>query len=162
MGCLSRVAGRGVACRGEATGSRAGRGRACRGGGQWVGGPVSGGPVVAVPLAPGIMDGVIYAESLILGDDLLPLLVLALGGALLVGNVLALARPPERPKDGELRRAPTGRSLVMASSAWSPPCGRSAACSATVPAQLTASVPVAPGIVIDRPRLRMASAAGPK
>ena len=34
--------------------------------------------------------------------------------ALLVGNVLALARPPVRPKDGELRRAPTGRSLVMA------------------------------------------------
>ena len=63
---------------------------------------------------PGIMDGVTYAETLILGDDLLPLLVLALGGALLVGNVLALARPPERPKDGELRRAPTGRSLVMA------------------------------------------------
>jgi len=60
------------------------------------------------------MDGVTYAESLILGDDLLPLLVLALGGALLVGNVLALARPPERPKDGALRRAPTGRSLVMA------------------------------------------------
>ena len=40
--------------------------------------------------------------------------MLALGGALLVGNVMALARPPARPKDGELRRAPTGRSLVMA------------------------------------------------
>ena len=54
------------------------------------------------------------AETLILGDDLLPLLVLALGGALLVGNVMALARPPAQPKNGELRRAPTGRSLLMA------------------------------------------------
>ena len=31
------------------------------------------------------------------GPDLLVLLVLALGGALVVGNVLALVRPPERP-----------------------------------------------------------------
>jgi hypothetical protein len=60
------------------------------------------------------MDCVTLAETVFLGDNLLPLLVLALGGALLVGNVLALARPPERPKDGELRRAPTGRSLLMA------------------------------------------------
>ena len=69
---------------------------------------------VAVRAAPGIMGGVLLGETLILGDDLLPLLVLALGGALLVGNVMALARPPVRPKDGELRRAPTGRSLLMA------------------------------------------------
>jgi hypothetical protein len=60
------------------------------------------------------MDAVTYAETVFLGADLLPLLVLALGGALLVGNVLAMVRPPERPKEGELRRAPTGRSLVMA------------------------------------------------
>jgi hypothetical protein len=61
------------------------------------------------------MDDVFFADStLFLGDDLLPLLVLALGGALLVGNVLALVRPPDRPKSGELKRAPTGRSLVMA------------------------------------------------
>jgi hypothetical protein len=57
---------------------------------------------------------VTFAETLILGDNLLPLLVLALGGALLVGNVMALVKPPARPKQGELRRAPTGRSLVMA------------------------------------------------
>ena len=50
----------------------------------------------------------------LLGDNLLPLLVLALGGAMLVGNVLALIRPPERPKEGELERAPAGRSLAMA------------------------------------------------
>jgi hypothetical protein len=57
---------------------------------------------------------VLLAETPFLGEDLLPLLVLALGGALLIGNVMALARPPARPKEGELRRAPTGRSLVMA------------------------------------------------
>ena len=50
---------------------------------------------------------------MILGEDLLPLLVLALGAAMVVGNGLALLRPPSRPKEGELERAPTGRSLVM-------------------------------------------------
>lgn len=48
-----------------------------------------------------------------LGEDLLPLLVLALGAAMVVGNGLALVRPPVSPKDGELERAPAGRSLVM-------------------------------------------------
>jgi hypothetical protein len=48
-----------------------------------------------------------------LGEDLLPLLVLALGAAMVVGNGLALLRPPPTPKDGELERAPVGRSLVM-------------------------------------------------
>jgi hypothetical protein len=48
------------------------------------------------------------------GSDLLRYLVLALGGALVVGNVLALARPPERAKDGELDKAPVARSVVMA------------------------------------------------
>jgi hypothetical protein len=49
-----------------------------------------------------------------LGDNLLAWLTLALGGALFVGNMLALVRPPEAPKRGELTRAPTGRSLLMA------------------------------------------------
>lgn len=49
-----------------------------------------------------------------LGEDLLAWLVLAIGGALCVGNVLALVRPPEAPKDGELERAPVARSIVMA------------------------------------------------
>ena len=49
-----------------------------------------------------------------LGEDLLAWLVLALGAALVVGNVLAVVRPPQRPQDGELARAPVGRSLVMA------------------------------------------------
>jgi hypothetical protein len=50
-----------------------------------------------------------------LGDDLLAWLVLALGGALLVGNVAAIVRPPDRPQEeGALERAPITRSLVMA------------------------------------------------
>jgi hypothetical protein len=49
-----------------------------------------------------------------LGDQLLAYLVLAMGGALLVGNVLALVKPPAATKEGELARAPLARSLVMA------------------------------------------------
>jgi hypothetical protein len=55
----------------------------------------------------------VLAETLFLGEDLLPLLVLALGGALAVGNMLALVRPPRDSRPGELTRAPLGRSLVM-------------------------------------------------
>jgi hypothetical protein len=49
-----------------------------------------------------------------LGDDLLAYLVLALGAALAAGNVLAVVRPPDKPREGELTRAPVGRSLIMA------------------------------------------------
>ncbi|MEZ5137675.1 MAG: hypothetical protein R2702_13410 [Acidimicrobiales bacterium] len=51
-----------------------------------------------------------------LGDDLLPYLVLALGGALLAGNLAAIFRPPPTTarKDGDLERAPIARSVVMA------------------------------------------------
>jgi hypothetical protein len=56
---------------------------------------------------------VILADGL-LGDDLLLFLVMAMGGALLVGNVMALVKPPPRPKPGELARAPRGRTLLMA------------------------------------------------
>ena len=38
-------------------------------------------------------------EKVFLGDDLLAWLVLALGGALLVGNIAAIARPPNRPRE---------------------------------------------------------------
>ena len=49
-----------------------------------------------------------------LGEDLLAYLVLAVGGALAVGNLLALVRPPdERQDEDDLDRAPVGRSLVM-------------------------------------------------
>lgn len=50
-----------------------------------------------------------------LGEDLLQWLLLALGGALFVGNVTAIVRPPgERPEEGQLERAPIGRSLFYA------------------------------------------------
>ena len=50
-----------------------------------------------------------------LGEDLLAYLVLAVGGALFVGNLLAVVRPPERQlDDGHLERAPVGRSLLYA------------------------------------------------
>jgi hypothetical protein len=50
-----------------------------------------------------------------LGDDLLAWLVLAIGGALLVGNVAAIIRPPDQPREeGALERAPVVRSAVMA------------------------------------------------
>lgn len=48
-----------------------------------------------------------------LGEDLLPLLVLALGAALVVGHGMALVRPPPAPKPDELAKAPTGRSVAM-------------------------------------------------
>lgn len=54
-------------------------------------------------------------NSAFLGDDLIVWLLLALGGALFVGNVLALIRPPQRTRDkGDLAKAPRGRSLFMA------------------------------------------------
>ena len=52
-------------------------------------------------------------SGLFLGNDLLAWIVLALGGALVVGNGLALIRPPEQPESGELQRAPLGRTFVM-------------------------------------------------
>lgn len=52
-------------------------------------------------------------STLFLGNDLLVWLVLAVGGALAVGNGLALVRPPRDGSAGELTRAPLGRSLVM-------------------------------------------------
>jgi hypothetical protein len=49
-----------------------------------------------------------------LGNKLLPFLVLALGGALFVGNMLAIIRPPAAQREGDLPRAPVRRSLFMA------------------------------------------------
>ena len=50
-----------------------------------------------------------------LGEDLLAYLVLAVGGALFVGNLLAVLRPPERQLDEtSLARAPIARSLAFA------------------------------------------------
>jgi hypothetical protein len=47
------------------------------------------------------------------GDDLLPWLVLALGGALAIGTIIALVRPPKNPHTGDLSRPPLARSIVM-------------------------------------------------
>ena len=50
-----------------------------------------------------------------LGDDLLAYLVLALGGALAAGNVMAMVRPPAQPRqEDDLARAPVGRTVLMA------------------------------------------------
>ena len=50
-----------------------------------------------------------------LGNDLLPYLVLAMGGALVAGNLAAIVRPPDGArKEGDLEKAPVGRSVIMA------------------------------------------------
>ena len=50
-----------------------------------------------------------------LGEDLLAWLVLALGGALCVGNTLAIIKPPPAKKDeNDLDKAPVARSVTMA------------------------------------------------
>lgn len=52
---------------------------------------------------------------LFLGEDLILYLLLALGGALFVGNVAAIMRPPKQhPTDDALERAPMTRSLIYA------------------------------------------------
>lgn len=57
-----------------------------------------------------------FAQTLFLGDNLLPLLALAFGGALVVGPGLALIRPPEnRRNDSDLERPPLIRTLVFIS-----------------------------------------------
>ncbi len=49
-----------------------------------------------------------------LGEDLIQYLLLALGGALFVGNVVAIVRPPAEQQDDARERAPVVRSLVFA------------------------------------------------
>ena len=61
-------------------------------------------------LTPSLAAG----SPMFLGDDLIPYLVLALGGALLVGNVGAMLRP-RRPTDGTAPvRAPARRAVPLA------------------------------------------------
>ena len=48
-----------------------------------------------------------------LGDDILPQLVLALGAAMAFGSALALVRAPRRRGETDLARPPVARSLVM-------------------------------------------------
>ncbi|MEQ1702212.1 MAG: hypothetical protein ABMA25_19030 [Ilumatobacteraceae bacterium] len=50
-----------------------------------------------------------------LGKDLIVWLLLAMGGALFAGNLMAVIRPPVAPKgDSDLEHAPKARSLTMA------------------------------------------------
>lgn len=59
--------------------------------------------------------GGVLAEGLLFGDDLIVWILLALGGAMFVGNVVALAKPPEAKRDEtDLDHAPRGRSIAMA------------------------------------------------
>jgi len=52
---------------------------------------------------------------MLLGEDLLQWLLLALGAALFFGNLMAVVRPPEHQREeGNLERAPVGRSLLYA------------------------------------------------
>jgi hypothetical protein len=48
------------------------------------------------------------------GPDLLAYLVLALGAAMALGSILALVRPPEVRRDGDLEQAPVARSIAFA------------------------------------------------
>ena len=49
-----------------------------------------------------------------LGEDLLAWMVLALGGALAIGNLLAVLRPPPSAHDdGDLEKAPIARTVLM-------------------------------------------------
>ena len=67
----------------------------------------------AIPGRAGADGG--YGSDVFLGEDLLGWLVLALGGAMAVGNVLALVRPPEtKHEEADLDRAPVVRSVVFA------------------------------------------------
>jgi predicted PhzF superfamily epimerase YddE/YHI9 len=49
-----------------------------------------------------------------LGEDILVWLVLAFGGAMFAGNVLAVVKPPKKVAEGSLAQAPRSRSLAMA------------------------------------------------
>lgn len=49
-----------------------------------------------------------------LGENLLAWIVLAFGGALFVGSLLAIVHPPAEIEEGSLERAPMGRSLLYA------------------------------------------------
>lgn len=73
------------------------------------------------------------SPTLLLGEDFFPWMILAFGSAMVIGNVLALVRPPKPSSDEpdgsgvvpeSARRPPLVRSAVMiviglAASAWS-------------------------------------------
>lgn len=53
-------------------------------------------------------------STMFLGDDLIPYLVLAVGGALLVGNLAAMVRPRRVGEGGAPVRAPARRAVPLA------------------------------------------------
>ena len=58
----------------------------------------------------------IAQDLFLLGDDLLPWLLLAFGGAMVAGNLMALLRPPKPPAGGleaPPERPSVTRSVVM-------------------------------------------------
>ena len=48
------------------------------------------------------------------GPDILAYLVMALGGAMAVGSLGAIVRPPEGRREGDLDHAPVVRSVAFA------------------------------------------------
>lgn len=48
------------------------------------------------------------------GPEILAYLVLAIGGAMAVGSIGALVRPPHDRRDGDLEQAPVARSIAFA------------------------------------------------
>lgn len=55
-----------------------------------------------------------FAQTLFLGENLLPLLALAFGGALVAGPLLALIKPPENKRnETDLDRPPLIRTLAF-------------------------------------------------
>lgn len=52
--------------------------------------------------------------AVFLGEDLLAYLVLAIGGAMAVGSIMAIVRPPDEVREGDLEAAPVGRSIAFA------------------------------------------------
>jgi len=48
------------------------------------------------------------------GPDILAYLVMALGGAMAVGSLGAIVRPPEARREGDLDQAPVVRSVAFA------------------------------------------------
>ena len=51
---------------------------------------------------------------MLLGEDILAYLVLAIGGAMAVGSIAAIVRPPAQRNEGDLDQAPVARSIVFA------------------------------------------------
>jgi len=69
-----------------------------------------------LPLNPprcGVVELPGWSPNVFAVEDLLPLLVLAVGGAMLVGPLLALVRPRPEVREGDLERPPLPRSLAF-------------------------------------------------